>query len=174
LQGKVDDTVLAALYRDAIAYHGRDFFKAPPSKALDIGDLRLVPELERLSLPDACATLAAFTADTIVQSLDHINTLPIPKTWILAGGGWFNPVIKQQLAERLQQKLGSAVKLVTADDIGWHCQALEAQLFAYFAIRSLQGKPLSVPGTTGVKHPASGGRLHLPADQQSANTALLR
>lgn len=40
---------------------------------------------------------------------------------------------------------------------------MEAQIFAYFAVRSLQNKPLSVPGTTGVPHPTSGGRTYYPS-----------
>ena len=36
------------------------------------------------------------------------------------------------------------------DDVGWHGDALEAQAFAFLAVRSLRGLPLSFPGTTGV------------------------
>lgn len=39
---------------------------------------------------------------------------------------------------------------------------MEAQIFAYLAVRSLQNKPLSVPGTTGVAKPLSGGRVYIP------------
>ena len=37
--------------------------------------------------------------------------------------------------------------------------ALEAQAFTYLAVRRLDGLPLSVPGTTGVKSPTLGGRV---------------
>jgi len=46
------------------------------------------------------------------------------------------------------------------EDAGWNGDSLEAEAFAYLAVRSLQGAPLSLPGTTGVSKPASGGRLH--------------
>jgi anhydro-N-acetylmuramic acid kinase len=43
--------------------------------------------------------------------------------------------------------------------VGWDGDALEAQCFAFLAVRSLKGLPLSLPGTTGVAHPLTGGRL---------------
>jgi anhydro-N-acetylmuramic acid kinase len=43
--------------------------------------------------------------------------------------------------------------------VGWDGDALEAQAFAYLAIRSVRGLPLSLPGTTGAPHPVRGGRL---------------
>jgi anhydro-N-acetylmuramic acid kinase len=44
--------------------------------------------------------------------------------------------------------------------VGWDGDALEAQAFAYLAVRSLRGLPLSLPTTTGVSRPLTGGRLH--------------
>ncbi|HEY5598564.1 MAG TPA: anhydro-N-acetylmuramic acid kinase [Kiloniellales bacterium] len=38
--------------------------------------------------------------------------------------------------------------------------ALEAQAFAYLALRSLEGLPLSQPGTTGAREAVTGGVLH--------------
>jgi anhydro-N-acetylmuramic acid kinase len=43
--------------------------------------------------------------------------------------------------------------------VGWDGDALEAQAFAYLAIRSLRGLPLSLPTTTGVPRPMQGGKL---------------
>jgi len=43
--------------------------------------------------------------------------------------------------------------------VGWDGDALEAQAFAYLAVRSLDGLPLTVPSTTGVSKPVTGGRL---------------
>lgn len=176
LQGKVNETVLQCLFDKAVrwttasqseskrVYEESSFFDCKPPKALDIGDLILIPELDDLDLHDACATLAAFTAESIVYSLCYVEEKAIPRTWILAGGGWRNPLIKHHLASRLEQRLGKhAFKLVTADDIGWHSQSLEAQIFAHFAIRTLLDLPLSVPSTTGVSKPTSGGQLYLPS-----------
>ena len=46
---------------------------------------------------------------------------------------------------------------------GWAGDVIEAQTFGYLAIRSVKGLPLSLPGTTGVPEPLTGGRLNLPA-----------
>lgn len=160
-QGQVNAAVLAALYEKSLVHDGRNYFTLQPPKALDIGDMLLIPELDSLSIADACATLEAFTADSIVNSLRLLKSAT-PTSWILAGGGWHNPVILQQLTERLRQKLGPAVQIQTADAAGWNGQALEAQIFAYLAVRSLLNLPLSVPGTTRVPQPISGGHAHLP------------
>jgi anhydro-N-acetylmuramic acid kinase len=128
---------------------------------LDINDLQLVQELDALTLEDACATLEAFTAHTIVASLDLVNS-EYPEHWILAGGGWNNPIILNELKIRLRQKLGRTLKVMTAEEAGWNSQAMEAQIFAYLAVRSLKNLPLSLPGTTRVPRPLSGGQVHLP------------
>lgn len=167
LQGTVDLAVLAALYEKAVLQNGKNYFTLAPPKSLDIGDLHLIPELKSLSLPDACATLAAFTADTIVQSSSKIIDTFSPKKWILAGGGWHNPVILRELRSRLTAKIGKNIHVLTADDAGWNTQALEAQLFAYLAVRSLQNKPLSFPNTTLVSRPMSGGCIYAPQNQKN-------
>jgi anhydro-N-acetylmuramic acid kinase len=98
----------------------------------------------------------------IVKSLDLLQTT-LPRQWILAGGGWNNPVISREFRACLAAKLGNEISIQSADEAGWNSQALEAQIFAYFAVRSLQNKPLSVFGTTQVPVPVSGGRAHIPA-----------
>jgi anhydro-N-acetylmuramic acid kinase len=44
--------------------------------------------------------------------------------------------------------------------VGWEGDAIEAQAFAYLALRSRADLPLSFPGTTGVPRPMTGGVLH--------------
>jgi anhydro-N-acetylmuramic acid kinase len=46
--------------------------------------------------------------------------------------------------------------------IGWNGDAIEAQAFAYMAVRSRNGLPISFPETSGVPEPMTGGRLHKP------------
>src|SRR5205085_1098195 len=126
-------------------------------KSLDYNDINFIPEIEKLSTEDASATLAAFTADTIVTSVGQF----MPH-WILSGGGWNNPVLKCELKERLQKKFNGKVKVHSANEVKWSSKALEAQVFAYLAVRCLQGKPISVPGTTRVPEPLTGGCVHEP------------
>jgi anhydro-N-acetylmuramic acid kinase len=57
----------------------------------------------------------------------------------------------------LARRLGTPVQPVEA--AGWDGDAMEAQAFAYLAVRSRFGLPLSLPSTTGVPAPILGGRL---------------
>jgi anhydro-N-acetylmuramic acid kinase len=56
--------------------------------------------------------------------------------------------------------LGTVVEPVDAVD--WQGDALEAQAFGYLAVRSQLGLPLSLPGTTSVQQPVTGGRFSAP------------
>ena len=47
-----------------------------------------------------------------------------------------------------------------AEALGWNGDAIEAEGFAYMAVRSLRGLPISFPGTTGAPRPLTGGTLH--------------
>jgi len=149
LKGMVHKSVLQALYQKSIIKNGQNYFDIPSPKSLDSNDLKLIPELDQLSLEDACATLAEFTADSIYKALLPYNL----EYFVIAGGGAKNPAIMKSLAS----KLGN---LFSADEIGWNSDALEAQLFAYLAVRSFKGLPLSFPGTTRVPYPMKGGVLH--------------
>jgi anhydro-N-acetylmuramic acid kinase len=155
-QGSVNQQVLKALYEKSIIRNGKNYFLMPPPKSLDYGDMVLIPELNALSLEDACATLEAFSADAVIESVGLLN-MDLPRQWILAGGGWKNPVIRYEFESRLRKKLGDSTNIFLADDINWNSQAMEAQIFAYLAVRCLENKPLSFPGTTGVSRPLLGG-----------------
>lgn len=160
-KGQVHHDVLQALYEKSICHEKNNYFLQPPPKALDSGDLQLIPELDGLSLEDGCATLEAFTAQTIVKSLSLIKQ-PVPRYWVLAGGGWNNPVILAQLKQALKEQYADDIKVLTAQEMGWKNQVLEAQIFAYLAVRSLHQQPLSFPNTTGVPRPLSGGEIYFP------------
>jgi anhydro-N-acetylmuramic acid kinase len=58
------------------------------------------------------------------------------------------------LMAALSARLGTAV-----ESVGWNGDPLEAQAFAYLAVRSRRDLPLSLPGTTGVPTPMAGGRF---------------
>lgn len=53
--------------------------------------------------------------------------------------------------------------------VGWNGDMLEAEAFAYLAARSAQGLALSLPETTGVAAPVSGGVLFAPAAHSDAH-----
>ena len=56
----------------------------------------------------------------------------------------------------LGRRLGVPVRPV--ETVGWNGDALEAQAFAYLAVRSVCDLPLTLPSTTGVPRPMRGGR----------------
>ena len=158
-RGKINSEILNILFQKGVLQKDKNYFDINPPKSLDINDLNLIEELKMIPLADACATLAAFTAESIAQSIDYLPKEVLPTTWVLAGGGWNNPVIREQLTTRLQNKIKLPLKIVLADELNWNSKYMEAQIFAYLAVRSLQGLPISVPNTTRVPMPLSGGSL---------------
>ncbi|MGD9539149.1 MAG: anhydro-N-acetylmuramic acid kinase [Alphaproteobacteria bacterium] len=143
-RGRVDREALQALL--AAPYFGR-----PPPKSLDRADLGAAP-VEALSAEDGAATLVAFTAAAVARALRHLPAPPL--RWLVTGGGRRNPALMAALAESL------AAPVDPIEAIGADGDALEAQAFAYLAVRSLRGLALSFPGTTGVPAPLTGGALH--------------
>jgi len=126
------------------------FFDRPPPKALD-RDAFEAGHVDTLPLADAAATLTAFTAASVARACDHLPEAPA--AWLVGGGGRHNPALMAELHARL----GVPVEPVEA--AGWNGDALEAEAFAYLAVRSLRGRPLSLPTTTGVPAPQTGGHL---------------
>ena len=101
-----------------------------------------------LAPADAVATLAAFAATAIAST-----PLPVPPLRVLvAGGGRHNATLMRLLAQKFE------VPVEPVEAAGWNGDALEAQCFAYLAVRSLRGLPLSLPSTTGVPEPLTGGK----------------
>jgi len=128
----------------------RAFFVAPPPKSLDrnaFGDM----DLGGLSPEDGAATLVEFTARAAQLAMAHMPEAP--RRWLVCGGGRHNPTIMAALARHV----GAPVEPVEA--VGWRGDALEAEAFAFLAVRSIRGLPLSLPETTGAPGPMTGGRL---------------
>jgi len=141
--GAVDARALEALLDDA-------YFARPAPKSLDRDAFDPSP-LEELSPADGAATLVAFTAAAVVRGLEILPEAP--RAWLVTGGGRRNPMLMEALGQRL------GVPVDPVDSLGWDGDGLEAQAFAYLAVRSLAGLPLSLPTTTGVPRPLTGGRL---------------
>jgi anhydro-N-acetylmuramic acid kinase len=89
--GKVHDDILEKLYKHSIQIEGRNYFEMSPPKSLDVNDLKMIPELDGIDINDGCATLEAFTADSIVKGFDFVSNFQ-PKRWVLAGGGGLIPL----------------------------------------------------------------------------------
>ena len=105
--------------------------------------------LEDLSVEDGAATLTALTVNSILKAEGLLETPPI--TWIICGGARHNDFMMNYLSRVLKGKV------VTAEAAGWPGDELEAQAFAWLAIRSRYGLPLTLPETTGCNQPTGGG-----------------
>ena len=159
--GRVDRPTLTRLL-------DHPYFERPGPKSLDRNDFDLAP-LTGLSPEDGAATLVAFTVEAAALA---IALLPEPpRRCVVTGGGRHN----KAMMAGLSRELGIPVDPV--ESVGWHGDALEAQGFAYLAVRSRLGLPLSLPTTTGVPHPMTGGVFHptpLRAEAWDAIAAELR
>ena len=142
--GSVDSVRLAHLMANP-------FFARRPPKSLD-RDAFPIAALAGLSPADGAATLTAFTVATIERAQAHLPEPP--RQWMVSGGGRRNGFLMEMLGGRLN------APVVSVEHAGLDGDAIEAQAFAYMAVRSLRGLPLSGPSTTGVPAPLSGGRLY--------------
>lgn len=146
-RGQVDAAVLQDLLDNP-------FFDLPPPKSIDRLTFR-GPIAPGLSAENGAATLCAFTAEAVARAVPHMPS--VPKRWIVCGGGRRNPSLMRALEKAL------AAPVAAAEDAAWDGDFLEAQAFAFLAVRSLRGLPVSFPETTGAPAPLTGGRLVLPA-----------
>lgn len=125
------------------------WFDAPPPKSLDRADFS-AQAARGLSLADGAATLTAFTAESVRLALVHVPRLA---KLLVTGGGRHNPALMREIAGR------TGVPTVAVESVGWHGDALEAEAFAWLAVRSVARLPISWPETTGVPVAMTGGRL---------------
>jgi anhydro-N-acetylmuramic acid kinase len=154
-RGRVHDDLLAGLM-------AHSFFAQRPPKSLDRFAFSAAA-LNHLSDADGAATLTAFTAAAVARSLEHCGTRP--KKLFVTGGGRKNPTLMKMLGAYC------GVDVESIDGSGWDGDAMEAQAFAYLAVRTLRGLPLTFPGTTGVTSPTTGGRVAEPRALKRAKTA---
>ena len=132
------------------------FFAEPGPKALDRGDFDGVQnQVAALDSPDGAATLVALTVGGIVRAADHMPAKPT--RWFICGGGRHNMAIMNGL----KAQLGDSV--VSVDAVGLNGDAIEAQAFAWLAVRVMRGLATSGPATTGAVQPVCGGRISYPA-----------
>lgn len=134
-------------------YLNHSYFAAPPPKSLDrqafAGDM-----VHGLSLEDGAATLTALSAAAIAKAREHMPEEP--ELWIVCGGGRLNRTLMSMIAGRVHHAV------VPAEAAGLNGDSLEAEAWAYLAVRSLRGLPITFPGTTGASEPLTGGVIAEP------------
>jgi anhydro-N-acetylmuramic acid kinase len=143
LAGKPHTELLAGMLKDP-------FFDRHPPKSLDRNYFNY-NALEGLSKEDGAATLTEFTAVAVERGAAFF---PVPATqWFVSGGGRQNPALMAALKHRFLQ-------VFPVEALGWVGDAIEAQAFAFLAVRSLKKLPLSLPTTTGTLRAVTGGALY--------------
>jgi len=131
------------------------WFDLAPPKSIDRHDFTDQPAIG-LSVEDGAATLTRFTAETVALGL-RLCPAP-PQRLLVAGGGRHNPTLLRMIGEACQ------LSPEPVDRLGWNGDATEAEGFAYMAVRTLRGLPISFPGTTGVLRPLPGGTVRRPGE----------
>jgi anhydro-N-acetylmuramic acid kinase len=146
--GVADATVLERLLEHS-------YFAQVPPKSLDRNTFKAFVEdaITLLALENGAATLLAFTVESIARAAAHF--VETPKQWLVTGGGRHNAALMRALAQRLPN-------VSPVESVGWNGDSMEAEAFAFLAVRSLRGLPLSVPTTTGVREAMTGGVRFIP------------
>ncbi|EAP76113.1 anhydro-N-acetylmuramic acid kinase [Roseovarius nubinhibens] len=148
-QGRVVDGALELFLEEPF------FYRMPP-KSLDRDAFAdMIALVGELSDADAAATLTAMAATGVLKAMEHCPSPP--ERMLVTGGGRRNPV----MMEMLRAALDCPVEPVEA--VGLDGDMLEAQAFAFLAVRVARGLPTSCPGTTGVRAAVSGGTLSRPS-----------
>jgi len=148
--GSIDEKMIERLL-------AHPFFALAPPKSLDRNAFRgwVGDTLDGIGVENGAATLTALTAAAVARIVPYLPRPPA--SWIVAGGGARNPTLLRMLTERL-----APARVESAHAVGWSIDSLEAQAFAYLAVRSLRGLPITFPTTTGAPRPLTGGVLARP------------
>jgi anhydro-N-acetylmuramic acid kinase len=150
-QGRVDEARLASMLR-------HPYFGVSYPKSLDRNTFSAALA-HGLGPADGAATLSAFVGAAVGSTLDRLPQRP--KTLILCGGGRKNPAIVEAIRRRAK------VDTVMAEVVGWRGDAIEAECFAYIAVRVSRALPISFPQTTGVGNSLTGGLVARPTNSAS-------
>ena len=141
--GRIDERVLHACLM-------HPYFAKPVPKSLDRNTFPL-ELVQNLSPGDGAATLAAFTAEAVARAREHMPEEPA--VWVVCGGGRRNRTLMTMIAARVENAV------VPAEALDLDGDTMEAEAWAYLAVRSVLGLPITFPSTTGAAQPMTGGVL---------------
>jgi anhydro-N-acetylmuramic acid kinase len=125
------------------------FFSKPLPRSADRFDFDHV-DVSGLSVEDGAATLCAVTVQAIVKAVKTMRQKPA--TFWVTGGGVHHPVIMRMLAENFDN-------VRSVRELSLNPDTLEAECFAWLAVRHTKGLPLTIPQTTGCRAPSPGGTI---------------
>ena len=138
--GKIDELIL----NQAIENFTTDYNY---EKSLDIKDFDIF-FAKGLSLENGAATITNFTAKLISDGMNFVNG----NKWLVCGGGRKNKYLLENIKNNLKE---FDINLIDKYEIDG--DFIESQAFAFLAIRSLEGMPISFPSTTRCKESITGG-----------------
>lgn len=140
--GKVDHSIVSKILE-------HDFFRRPIPKSADRYEFCFV-DVDALQPGDGAATLCAVTVAGVVSAVEGLPARP-ESIWV-TGGGAKHPL----LLSMLREQLGNVQPIEAA---GFRSDSLEAECFAWLAVRRLRHLPTSLPETTGCKIATCGGAV---------------
>jgi len=182
-KGEIIPDLLSFLFDTAaVTNENKNFYLQFPPKSSD-------PAWYRLNIEEACSrygfentlrTIEYLSAYTYVHSLGFVpKDLKMPDTFLLFGGGWKNPLVKQDfqnllngkglilkqhqnLFSKIYSRFAKQAQALFSDTFGYSGEYMEARIFADMAYCRIIGEPFSLPETTGCKTPTVAGIYVLP------------
>lgn len=140
LKGSVDQAAVDAALSES-------FFSKQLPKSADRFDFDHI-DVSMMSVEDGAATLCAITAQAVFKAVDFLPTPP--HTLWVTGGGVHHPVIMKMLSDRFAE-------VRTVEERSLSPDTLEAECFAWLAVRHKRGLTLTIPETTGCTEAVTGG-----------------
>ncbi len=129
-------------------------FRSKPPKSFDRDDfINVLAPITHLKVEDALATFAYMHARAVAINLDFLPAKP--KEIFVCGGGRKNSAIIDEMKKWL-----TGIDVKATEEIGINGDSVEAEAFAFLAIRSLLDLPISFKNTTGTAAPSCGGVLY--------------
>ena len=124
-------------------------------KSLDVKDFDII-FAKGLSLENGAATITDFTAKLIANGMNYVHSIGQTSVnkWLVCGGGRKNKHLLESIKNNFEQ-----ISIDPIDQYDVDGDFIESQAFAFLAIRSLEGMPISFPNTTRCKKPITGGDI---------------
>jgi anhydro-N-acetylmuramic acid kinase len=151
-RGRVHDPLLAELLSEPYLS-----LPAPKSTGRELFNRAwLAPALARhpAAVPDVMATLSEYTARTIADALLAVPGFA-PRELLVCGGGARNVELMRRLAARLP-----GVRVASTSARGIAPEHVEAALFAWLALRFVEGRAGNITAVTGARGPRVLGGLY--------------
>ena len=132
------------------------WFKKKPPKSIDKNYLNklLFLNINHLEPKDQAATISRLISMQLKESFKFFSLEP--NSLYVSGGGVKNLAMMKGISE------GYSGILLSLDDNNWNADAMEAQAFAYLAVKSIKSLPYTFNKTTGVNAATSGGLINFP------------